>query len=86
MKQTLPVTVIDQIRLWEMERNRLKFTAGNLYEQFIRLEDYLDVLNFAKQNNCLLWESQKKRILVVTKEGHELVRNHLKSKTAPIVS
>ena len=28
---TLPVTVIDQIRLWEMERNRLRAVKGLLF-------------------------------------------------------
>lgn len=31
----LPPTVVDQIRLWENERNRFTFTEGVLYSQFL---------------------------------------------------
>lgn len=33
--QPLPPTVVDQIRLWENERNRFTFTDGVLYSQFL---------------------------------------------------
>lgn len=33
--QPLPPTVVDQIRLWENERNRFSFTDGILYSQFL---------------------------------------------------
>lgn len=32
---TLPPTVIDQIKLWEQERERFVFTEGVLYNQFL---------------------------------------------------
>lgn len=31
----LPATVIDQIRLWENERNRFTYTEGVVYNQFL---------------------------------------------------
>lgn len=31
----LPPTVVDQIKLWENERNRLTYTDGVLYSQFL---------------------------------------------------
>lgn len=34
-KHPLPPTVVDQIKLWEMERNRLTYTEGVLYSQFL---------------------------------------------------
>lgn len=34
-KHPLPPTVVDQIKLWELERNRLTFTEGVLYSQFL---------------------------------------------------
>lgn len=34
-KQTLPPTVVDQIKLWELERNRLTYSDGVLYSQFL---------------------------------------------------
>lgn len=34
-KQPLPPTVVDQIKLWELERNRLTYSDGVLYSQFL---------------------------------------------------
>ncbi|RZC40655.1 general transcription factor IIH subunit 4, partial [Asbolus verrucosus] len=34
-KRTLPPTVLDQIKLWELERNRLTYSEGVLYSQFL---------------------------------------------------
>jgi len=34
-KQPLPPTVVDQIKLWELERNRLTYHEGVLYSQFL---------------------------------------------------
>lgn len=36
----LPPTVVDQIRLWENERNRFTFTDGVLYSQFLSQVKY----------------------------------------------
>ncbi|XP_035490139.1 general transcription factor IIH subunit 4 isoform X3 [Scophthalmus maximus] len=42
LKQTpvLPPTITDQIRLWELERDRLQFTEGVLYNQFLSQADF----------------------------------------------
>jgi len=74
----LPLTVVDQIRLWEMERNRLKDEKGYLYHEFARAEDFQEVLNYAKQYDVVLWSNIKKRMLIVTMEGHHKVRAYIK--------
>lgn len=76
----LPLTVVDQIRLWEMERNRLKDEKGYLYHEFARAEDFQEVLNYAKQYDVVLWSNVKKRILIVTMEGHHKVRAYIKKR------
>lgn len=44
--------VIDQVRLWELERDRFKFMEGVLYDQFLLqndfelLRDYVKVYNY----------------------------------------
>ena len=80
MKKILPSTVVDQLKLWDSERNRLKITPGFLYQQFLRQEDYNDVVKYAKDVGCLVWSMDKKRMLVVTLEGHEQVRLFVKRK------
>jgi len=76
----LPLTVVDQIRLWEMERNRLKDEKGYLYHEFARAEDFQEVLNYAKHYNVVIWCNVKKRMLIVDKNGHDIVRAYIKKR------
>lgn len=78
----LPTTVIDQIRLWEMERNRLRITEGSLYLSFGREQDYREALNYASTLDYVIWNSNEKKMFVLTTEGHEYVRAWIKSKTS----
>ncbi len=44
----LPPTLVDQIRLWELERERLFFQEGCLYEQFAKNTDFEMIRDYAK--------------------------------------
>ncbi|OAX38201.1 transcription factor Tfb2 [Rhizopogon vinicolor AM-OR11-026] len=77
----LPVTVQDQIRLWELERNRLKSAEGYLYKDFASQADYEYVLAYAKQLDVVLWESAIKRCFFGTLEGHSNVRGFIERRT-----
>lgn len=44
----IPSTIIDQIFLWEQERNRLTFQEGYLYSQFNSQPDYEALRKYAK--------------------------------------
>ncbi|KAJ1978885.1 RNA polymerase II transcription factor B 52 kDa subunit [Dimargaris xerosporica] len=76
----LPITVTDQIRLWEMEKNRIKPTDSCLYSGFLRSQDYLAVLKYAQDLGVVLWHSDTKRMLAVTAEGDPTVRAYVKRK------
>ncbi|KAL5111592.1 General transcription factor IIH subunit 4 [Taenia crassiceps] len=76
----LPPTLVDQIRLWELERERLFFQEGCLYEQFAKNTDFEMVRDFAKSNGYLLWECPERRVMVVSKAGHDDVRAFWKQK------
>ncbi|RDB25820.1 RNA polymerase II transcription factor B subunit 2 [Hypsizygus marmoreus] len=78
----LPVTVQDQIRLWELERNRLKSQEGYLYTAFASQADYEFVLNYAKELNVVLWESTAKRCFFGTLAGHANIRGFIERRTA----
>lgn len=73
----LPLTVVDQIRLWEMERNRMQSSHGYLYQQFRSLQDYEMVLAYAQSIGVVLWENANKRMFFVTPEGHLAVREFI---------
>ncbi|CAA7267465.1 unnamed protein product [Cyclocybe aegerita] len=77
----LPVTVQDQIRLWELERNRLKSREGYLYTAFASQADYEFVLNYAKELDVVLWENAAKRCFFGSLEGHANIRGFIERRT-----
>ncbi|KAG5648235.1 hypothetical protein DXG03_006193 [Asterophora parasitica] len=82
----LPVTVQDQIRLWELERNRLKSSEGYLYTSFTSQADYELVLNYAHELGVVLWENSAKRCFFGSLEGHANIRGFIERRTTGGVS
>ncbi|PPQ63223.1 hypothetical protein CVT24_005683 [Panaeolus cyanescens] len=78
----LPVTVQDQIRLWELERNRLKSRPGYLYTMFATQADYEFVLDYAKKLDIVLWEDPVKRCFFGTMDGHANIKEFIERRTA----
>ncbi|CAI7855006.1 unnamed protein product [Closterium sp. NIES-53] len=79
----VPETVVDQIRLWEFDRNRVATTAAVLYDDFPTQEVFEAIVRHAQQIRALLWKDNKKRKFVVRADAHESVRTfirHLGSK------
>ncbi|KRX66658.1 Rap guanine nucleotide exchange factor, partial [Trichinella sp. T9] len=68
---TIPSTVTDQIKLWEMERDRFKFDPGVMYSNFFSDTDYITIRDYAKDLGVLLCEHEANRALVVSADGHE---------------
>ncbi|KAF6759831.1 transcription factor Tfb2-domain-containing protein [Ephemerocybe angulata] len=77
----LPVTVQDQIRLWELEKNRLKSQEGYLYTAFASQADYELVLNYAKELDVVLWENAAKRCFFGSAEGHSNIKGFIERRT-----
>ncbi|KRY65868.1 Rap guanine nucleotide exchange factor, partial [Trichinella pseudospiralis] len=67
----IPSTVTDQLKLWEMERDRFKFDPGVMYSNFFNDTDYITVRDYAKDLGVLLCEHEANRALVVSADGHE---------------
>ncbi|GAA6017090.1 hypothetical protein JCM11491_003252 [Sporobolomyces phaffii] len=78
----LPTTVVDQIRLWEHERRRIKHVEGYLYDDFSSEHDYDLVANYARDLRVVLLELPKQRRLVITGDGHQQVREYIKRRMA----
>ncbi|KAL8575673.1 General transcription factor IIH subunit 4 [Nucella lapillus] len=74
----VPPTITDQVRLWELERDRISFTDGVLYNQFLSQSDFEMLRNYAKEMDVLVWELPEKRVMVVTKDGHDAVKRFWK--------
>ncbi|KFY21836.1 hypothetical protein V493_07075 [Pseudogymnoascus sp. VKM F-4281 (FW-2241)] len=74
----LPPTVVDQIRLWQIENERMKATAGFLFKDFASLAEYEGCVRYADEIGVLVWRSDAKRSFFVTK--HEQLRDYIKSR------
>ncbi|KAI0076179.1 transcription factor Tfb2 [Panus rudis PR-1116 ss-1] len=81
-KPLLPVTVQDQIRLWELEKNRVKSQEGYLYTAFSSQADYEYVLDYAKKLDIVLWENAARRCFFGSLEGHANIRGFIERRTA----
>lgn len=77
-KPILPPTVMDQIRLWEMERDRFKFTEGVLYSQFLSQNDFELLNNYAQDLGVLIFSNPSRRVMLVSKSGHDDVKRFWK--------
>lgn len=74
----LPPTVTDQIRLWQLERDRLRATAGFLFKDFNNSAEYEAPCRYAAEIGVLVWKSDKKRMFFVSR--HEQVAAFLRGR------
>ncbi|KAJ2948759.1 hypothetical protein O0L34_g8019 [Tuta absoluta] len=74
----LPPTVVDQVKLWESERNRFTYTEGVVYNQFLSQADFVVLRDYAKQQAVLTWQHERSRTMVVTRAGHDDVKKFWK--------
>ncbi|KAK7076392.1 General transcription factor IIH subunit 4 [Halocaridina rubra] len=77
----IPITVADQIRLWELERERLEITEGVLYKDFMSVHDFSLLSNFASSKGVLIYSDEKQRTMVVTKKGHPSIKQFWKEQS-----
>lgn len=76
----VPFTVIDQIRLWELDRRRLRTGTGVLYQQFLSEADYAGALEEARRLGAVLYAKPGARLLIVSEDGHEQMRAHFRAR------
>jgi transcription initiation factor TFIIH subunit 4 len=77
----LPPTVVDQIRLWQIEGDRMKATPGHLLKEFGSQQEYEDVVNYAESLGVIVWRSDSKRMFFVN--NIEQVKLYLVSRRKP---
>lgn len=75
----LPPTIVDQIRLWEMDRNRLRAKPGYMYQQFLSEADFKKTLDEANRIGSVLYANPISRILVVSETGHPQIKAFVKA-------
>jgi transcription initiation factor TFIIH subunit 4 len=74
----LPPTVVDQIRLWQIEGERMKSTPGFLFKEFATMASYEGCCKYAEEVGVLVWKNDNKRMFFVTR--HEQIAAYLKSR------
>ncbi|KAJ1720519.1 RNA polymerase II transcription factor B 52 kDa subunit [Coemansia erecta] len=74
----LPVTVTDQIRLWEKEKNSLHQTESFLYREFNGRPAFERVYRYAQELNVIQWASMERQLLLVSLQGHAMISEHTK--------
>ncbi|KAF2828472.1 transcription factor Tfb2 [Ophiobolus disseminans] len=62
----LPPTVMDQIRLWEYEGERVEVTTGYLMREFGSEVEYRDVQGYAEALGVLVWKNDAERCFFVS--------------------
>ncbi|PTB77468.1 RNA polymerase II transcription factor B subunit 2, partial [Trichoderma longibrachiatum ATCC 18648] len=77
-KPVLPPTVVDQIRLWQLENERMKTTSGFLFRDFTDDKDYLDTARFSEEIGVLVWRNDTTRMFFANK--HEQIKDFLKTR------
>ncbi|KAK9466847.1 transcription factor Tfb2-domain-containing protein [Lipomyces arxii] len=67
----LPPTVVDQIRLWQLEMERMKTVEGYLFSDFQNNYEYETTAGYARDLGVMVWEKKGKGVFFVTKEGKQ---------------
>jgi transcription initiation factor TFIIH subunit 4 len=62
----IPPTVMDQIRLWEYEGERVETTTGYLMREFGSDAEYRDVMGYASALGVLVWQNDASRCFFVS--------------------
>ena len=74
----IPPTVMDQIRLWEYEGERVETTPGYLMREFGSDAEYRDVMGYASALGVLVWQNDAARCFFVSQV--EQISAYLKKK------
>lgn len=63
----IPPTILDQIHLWEIERERMTATNGYMMTDFEKDEDYRASVRYADEIGVLVWKSDRKKKFFVNR-------------------
>lgn len=75
-KPVLPPTVVDQIRLWQLENERMRTHKGFLFKEFESQTEYDKVARYAEEIGVLVWRSDVRQLFFASR--HEQLRDYLK--------
>ena len=58
--------MVDQIRLWQIEGDRMKATPGFLMKDFDTPREYEECAEYAETLGVLVWKNDAKRVFFLT--------------------
>lgn len=71
--EIIPPTVVDQIKLWQLELDRIQTVEGYLFKDFANQQEFNVLCNYASEIGVLSWADKTKRKFFVPKEGFSQV-------------
>jgi len=74
----VPPNIVDQMRLWERERQRINGQDAELYDSFATFDGFSAAVKFAQQNDWLLYQDDDKLILIVKEEGSDNMKEFMR--------
>lgn len=66
-KPVLPPVVVDQIRLWQLDTERMLTTSGHLLCDFDDYREYNDICNFANDIGVVIWRNDRRGMFFASK-------------------
>lgn len=66
-KPVLPPVVVDQIRLWQLDTERMLSTSGFLFKDFDDYKEYNEICNFADDIGVVAWRNDRKGMFFASK-------------------
>lgn len=68
--EILPPTVVDQIKLWQLEMDRVQAFKGYLYKDFNNDFEFEKLLSYGEEIGVIVWKDKIKRKFFVSQEGN----------------
>ncbi|KAI1813451.1 transcription factor Tfb2 [Poronia punctata] len=66
-KPLLPPVVVDQIRLWQLDTERMLAISGYLFKDFDDYKEYSEICNFADDIGVVSWRNDRKGMFFASK-------------------
>ncbi|QPG74923.1 hypothetical protein FOA43_002261 [Brettanomyces nanus] len=68
--EVLPPTVVDQIKLWQLELDRIQTFKGYLYKDFANDFEFEKLLSYGEEIGVIVWRDKIHRKFFVTSDGN----------------
>ncbi|KAH8666451.1 RNA polymerase II transcription factor B subunit 2-like protein [Xylariales sp. PMI_506] len=77
-KPLLPPVIVDQIRLWQLDTERMGTCPGFLFKEFDSVKEYDQIKRFADEIGVLKWHDDRKGMFFVSKV--EQIKDFMKNR------